>query len=41
MQYFLAIVQVAGIVTLFSPSFMVCITRVELDDELGTQQEMV
>ena len=41
MQYFLVIVQVAEIVTLFFPSFMVCSTQVELADELGTQQEII
>ncbi len=34
-------VLIAGIIVLFSISFMVCSTQVELADELGTQEEII
>ena len=40
-KIFLAIVLIAGIIVLFSLSFMVCSTQVELENELGTQEEII
>ncbi len=34
-----SVVLIAGIIVLFSISFMVCSTQVELEDELITQEE--
>ncbi len=36
-----SVVLIAGIIVLFSISFMVYSTQFELEDELGTQEEII